>query len=228
MGPVCPFGCPGTGLWAEVPIPERFQFKARRCASSSASLTTHSFNGSWTPAGSGALPVSTPRLLRLAPSRESVAGQLLPNECLGSLHRSRPDQFVGGNRRLQRSRWSTPSRRPFGVNQVPRNRLLRKALFSALLTDSCSEPKSLDLTLKSYQNLNVLANKLTGFVDQLARYQGGQIPGRVLKAGETGRRVLEVVLPKLRDLTQAQIELLRRIQQEAARRGVEVYYYVTQ
>lgn len=84
--------------------------------------------------------------------------------------------------------------------------------------------KSLDIFAKSYQNLNSLASTLSGYVQQLANYSGGQIPGRIIQRGDIARKVLEVVLPK-GNLTAAQQQVLLRVQQQAARDGVDVIYY---
>ncbi|MBE0656370.1 MAG: hypothetical protein IH602_01705 [Bryobacteraceae bacterium] len=84
--------------------------------------------------------------------------------------------------------------------------------------------KSLNIFAKSYQNLNRLASTLSGYVQQLANYSGGQIPGRILQRGDIARKVLEVVLPK-GNLSAAQQQVLLRVQQQAARDGVDVIYY---
>jgi hypothetical protein len=56
--------------------------------------------------------------------------------------------------------------------------------------------KSLDVFAKTYQNLNNLASTITGYAQQLANYNGGQIPNRIIQSGDITRRVLEVVIPK--------------------------------
>ena len=62
------------------------------------------------------------------------------------------------------------------------------------VTRTATSIKSLDIFAKSYQNLNTLSSTLTGYVQSLAGYQGGNTPlGPVTNVA---RRVLEVVLPK--------------------------------
>jgi hypothetical protein len=65
---------------------------------------------------------------------------------------------------------------------------------------------------------------LSGYVQELANYSGGQIPGRVIQKGDIVKKVLEVVLPK-GNLTAAQQEILLKIHEQAARSGVEVIYF---
>ncbi len=90
------------------------------------------------------------------------------------------------------------------------------------VTRTATSIKSLDIFAKSYQNLNTLSSTLSGYVQSLARYSGGNTPlGPVMNVG---RRILEVVLPK-GNLTTAQQQVLRRVQDEAARQGVDVIYY---
>ncbi len=86
--------------------------------------------------------------------------------------------------------------------------------------------KSLDVFAKSYQNLNTLSS-ISGYVQQLAGYSGGQIPGRINQAGDIARRVLQVVLPK-GNLSDGVKQALLRVQQQAARDGVELIYYQAQ
>ncbi len=85
--------------------------------------------------------------------------------------------------------------------------------------------KSLDIFAKSYQNPNALASTRTGYVQSLAKYQGGNTPlGPVTSIG---RRILEVVLPR-GNLTEGARQVLYRVQQQAAKDGVDVIYYQTQ
>lgn len=84
--------------------------------------------------------------------------------------------------------------------------------------------KSLDINAKSYQNLNRLMSTISGYVQQLANYNGGQIPGRILTKKDIVSRVLHIVIPRGK-LSSAQDQALRYLQEQAAREGVEIIYY---
>jgi hypothetical protein len=84
--------------------------------------------------------------------------------------------------------------------------------------------KSLDIFAKTYQNLNSLGSTLSGYVQQLANYSGGAIPGQVLRNGQIQKRVLEVILPAGK-LNAQQLKTLYQVQQDALRQGVDVVYY---
>jgi hypothetical protein len=86
--------------------------------------------------------------------------------------------------------------------------------------------KSLDIFAKSYQSLNQLASTLSRYVEQLSNYTQGNIPGQFLRSGDIQGRILEVILPK-GNLSSAQLEVLRRIQEQALRMGsgVVIRYY---
>ncbi len=83
--------------------------------------------------------------------------------------------------------------------------------------------KSLDIFARSYQNLNQLSSTLTRYVNHLANFQGGTRNGIRIRPGEVTRRILQVVLPNGR-LSFGQESVLLRVQQDAARRGVEIVY----
>jgi hypothetical protein len=84
--------------------------------------------------------------------------------------------------------------------------------------------KSIDVFAKTYQNLSALSSTLSGYVQRLASYQGGSIPGAFVRSEQIQRRVLQVVMPG-GNLSRDQLEVLRRIQEEAARQGVDILYY---
>jgi RHS repeat-associated protein len=89
--------------------------------------------------------------------------------------------------------------------------------------------KSLDINALSYQSINRLGSTLTNYVNQLAGFRGGNLPGGAgsITANMINRRILEVILPAGR-LSNAQQQVLLRVQQDAARRGIEVRYFQTQ
>lgn len=94
-----------------------------------------------------------------------------------------------------------------------------KPIFNGTVTSL----KSLNIFDRSYQNLSRLGSTLSGYVQQLANYRGGQTPSGVIRAGQITGRVLGVTLPK-GNLSAGQLQVLGRIQQEAARQGVRVVY----
>jgi len=83
--------------------------------------------------------------------------------------------------------------------------------------------KSLDVFAKSYQNMNALASRLTGFVDKLASFSGGQAPGVQIRAGQVAARVLEVIIPK-GQLSPQQVQVLWRVLDYAKRKGAQVTF----
>jgi len=87
--------------------------------------------------------------------------------------------------------------------------------------------KTLDITAKTYQSVSNLSSRLTGYVQQLASYAGGDTPIGFLPAARIQHRVLEIILPTA-NLSRQQMEVLVRVQAEAARRGVSVIYFRTQ
>ena len=68
--------------------------------------------------------------------------------------------------------------------------------------------KSIDLLAKTYQSGAALLSKLTGYVDKLAGFNGGQLGRTVVEADQVTERVLEVVVPP--GATAAQLEALRQ------------------
>jgi len=86
--------------------------------------------------------------------------------------------------------------------------------------------KSIDVFAKSYsQNLSNLSSTITRAVDQLVNFKGGNLPNGFIRANQIQGRVLEIVIPK-GNLSNAQQQVLLRQQQEAAKRGVEIIYYM--
>jgi hypothetical protein len=67
-------------------------------------------------------------------------------------------------------------------------------------------------------------SKLSGYVQQLANYKGGDTPGGAIKAGEITQRTLQVVLPK-GQLTADQFKALAQVGEEAEKKGVRLEIY---
>ncbi|MFN0278432.1 MAG: hypothetical protein ACKVRN_07500 [Pyrinomonadaceae bacterium] len=83
--------------------------------------------------------------------------------------------------------------------------------------------KSLDIGAQSYRNANQLTSTLTKYVKQLANFQSGRRNGVVIEPGDIKRRILQIVLPNT-PLSVEQKSVLLKVQQDAARRGIEMVY----
>jgi len=55
--------------------------------------------------------------------------------------------------------------------------------------------KSIDLGLKSYQNMATLTRKLTGYIDSVAKFRGRPWAGADIRAWEIKGRALELAVP---------------------------------
>lgn len=81
--------------------------------------------------------------------------------------------------------------------------------------------KSIDLTAATYQAPNALAGKLTGYVDDLAEFQGDTYDEvSVNAAGITGK-VLELAVPE-GSVNAAQQAVINTVSAQAAQQGVKV------
>jgi hypothetical protein len=69
--------------------------------------------------------------------------------------------------------------------------------------------KSMDLLAKTYQSGTALLSRLTGYVDQLANFNGGQVGRTVVKAEDVTERVLEVVVTP--GANPSQLEVLQQV-----------------
>lgn len=162
------------------------------------------------PAGQRALIQGSAYLQRFGPQVQRVlasSGQHISNTVF------QLDRFTRG-RVIETLRGST---------EVWRNTLCIDCFEKGVATSI----KSLDIFAKSYQSVSALSSRISGYVTQLENYAGGQIPGRVLGSNDVTRRVLEIILPK-GALSQGSLDALRRAQQQALSRGVEIKYFQAQ
>ncbi|MGQ9601033.1 MAG: endonuclease toxin domain-containing protein, partial [Anaerolineae bacterium] len=78
--------------------------------------------------------------------------------------------------------------------------------------------KSIDLTATSYQNISVLTNKVMGYVNTLANWQGARWGGVTVQASQIVGRELLLAIPP--GATEAQMTTLLQLQQWATTVGV--------
>jgi len=81
--------------------------------------------------------------------------------------------------------------------------------------------KSINLNAASYQNIARLTSRVTGYINNLANFQGAYWGGTRITVDQITGRVLELVIPSS-GWTQAQWDALVRLQQYAAELGVTV------
>ena len=76
--------------------------------------------------------------------------------------------------------------------------------------------KSIDLTAKSYQNVDTLTRTVKGYVDTMAKYQGQEPAwaGRAITADEIMGRAVDLAIPAS-GYTQEQWDVLQKLQQYA-------------
>jgi len=82
--------------------------------------------------------------------------------------------------------------------------------------------KSIDLTAKSYQNINTLTRTVQGYVDKMAQWQGQRSPwgGVTIRSSQITGRAVDLAIPP--GATQAQMNALQQIQQHATGVGVQL------
>ena len=83
--------------------------------------------------------------------------------------------------------------------------------------------KSIDLRAISYQNPARLGGRLTGYVDQLAGFNGGVLGRTVVQGSRITSKVLQVAIPEGVG-SAAQQAVLSRVAAEAAQKGVQVVF----
>ena len=81
--------------------------------------------------------------------------------------------------------------------------------------------KSIDLTAVTYQAPDALASKLTGYVDKLANFSGGQVGEVAVDSATVTSKVLKLVVPEGGAST-AQQAVINRVTTQAAAQGVKV------
>jgi hypothetical protein len=79
--------------------------------------------------------------------------------------------------------------------------------------------KSIDLNAASYQNINRLTSRVTGYINKLANFQGAEWDDIRITADQITGRVLELAIPSS-GWTQAQWDALVRLQEYATELGV--------
>jgi RHS repeat-associated protein len=80
--------------------------------------------------------------------------------------------------------------------------------------------KSVDLSAASYQAPDVLASKLTSYVDKLASFSGGKLGGAVVDGANITGKVLKLAVPE--GASAAQQAVISRVTAAAAQKGVQV------
>jgi hypothetical protein len=80
--------------------------------------------------------------------------------------------------------------------------------------------KSIDLTAKSYQDIEVLIQTIKGYVNELAAFQGAQWAGLEIKSWEITSRVLQLAIPE--GATEAQLSAINELINWASTQGVEI------
>ncbi len=83
-------------------------------------------------------------------------------------------------------------------------------------TGTATSIKSLDLSLKSYQNISTLTREVRGYIDKLANWQGqtSSWAGVRILPNQVTSKVLELAIPP--NASQAQLNALRQLQQYAS------------
>ena len=82
--------------------------------------------------------------------------------------------------------------------------------------------KSIDLTAKSYQNINVLTRTVQGYINTLAKWQGSYWGGVEIRAEQIAQRQLLLAIPP--NALPTQIQVLEQLQRSALFQGVSLIW----
>ena len=85
--------------------------------------------------------------------------------------------------------------------------------------ESIKSIKSMDITLKTYQNPSKLKSKLKGYINSLASFEKTKYGGTLYKVSEGTSRTLELAIPPV-EMTKAQSDVFKEVFDYAVEMGV--------